>query len=400
MNINRIIWQWRPLCVAQELTRYVYHKTFGCFYKQKTPVWYSFDRPCKVHKKETLPINADWYKINRLLYRSEHVFYNINNAVKVNPDLKGIALIFFMGIGDYLYTTPMIEALKKKFPNLPFYAYVSQHFDRNNSPIVGSMLMTNPNIEKVFYFDGYRNPLVWKNYNYDDAFKSIPQDFLAVPVYYQYGTKIKHRTISLFKTFSLPFGLKKPAPAPIFYFPQEAAPAVTATLQKILPFAKKKKGIVFLQLDSRGSSYTYPYTDDLIRRLIREDYFVASVTPSAVVDEAFCQIDVKQFTFNQTCHLLSLLKQKHKMYIIAVNSVFWAASAGLDIPNLGLQHWIDKKVHNLWYPNITVVTDYIYKNLPEGKMLSANPQDYTRHNKKIINYKADFVLECFKKITG
>ena len=88
------------------------------------------------------------------------------------------------------------------------------------------------------------------------------------------------------------------------------------------------------------------------------------------------------------------------MYIIAVNSVFWAASAGLDIPNLGLQHWVDKKVHNLWYPNITVVTDYIYKHLPEQKMLAAGPQDYTRHNKKIINYKADFVLECFKKITG
>lgn len=400
MNINRIIWQWRPLCVAQELTRYVYHKTFGCFYKQKTPVWYSFDRPCKVHKKETLPINADWYKINRLLYRSEHVFYNINNAVKVNPDLKGIALIFFMGIGDYLYTTPMIEALKKKFPNLPFYAYVSQHFDRNNSPIVGSMLMTNPNIEKVFYFDGYRNPLVWKNYNYDDAFKSIPQDFLAVPVYYQYGTKIKHRTISLFKTFSLPFGLKKPAPAPIFYFPQQAAHPVAEELTAISHFAKKKKGIVFLQLDSRGSSYTYPYTDDLIRRLIREDYFVLSVTPSAVVDEAFCQIDIKQFSFNQTCHLLSLLKQKNKMYIIAVNSVFWAASAGLDIPNLGLQHWIDKKVHNLWYHNITVVTDYVYKDLPKDKMLIARADDYTRYNEKIINYKADFILECFKKITS
>lgn len=398
MNINKILWQWRPLCVAQEITRYAFHKTFGCLYAEKTPVWYSFDRHCLPRRKETLPIDANWYKINRMLYRGEHVFYNISNAVKANPAVKGVALVFFMGIGDYLYTTPMIEALKKKFPNLPFYGYVSKHFDRNNSPIVGTLLQTNPNIEKVFYFDGFRNPLVWKNYNYEDALKSIPQDFLVIPVYYQYGPKVRHRAINLFKTFSLPYGVKKPAPVPIFYFPEEPAAAVKETLNKIIPFAKKRKGIVFLQLDSRGSSYTYPYTDDLIRRLIRQGYFVASVTPSAVVDEDFCQIDIKKFTFNQSCHLLSLLKQQKDMYIIAVNSVFWAASAGLDIPNLGLQHWIDKKVHNLWYPNITVVTDYLYKDLPKDKMIMAKEQDYTRHNKKIINYNADFIMSCFAKI--
>jgi len=396
MDFNRIIWRWRPLCVAQEIGRYLYHKTFGNVCNEKTPAWYAFDRPCRTHKKESLPTDASWYRINRLLYRKEHVFYSIDNALTVNPNLKGIALIFFMGIGDYLYTTPMLAALKQKYPSLKFYAYVSKHFDRNNSPIVGTLLETNPNIDKVFYFDGYRNPLVWKNYNYEDAFKDIPQGFIAMPVYYEYGVKIKHRTFSLFKTFGLPVPAE-PAPAPVFYFPPEPAPCVSELINKIMPFAKKKKGIVFLQLDSRGSSYIYPHTDDLIRCLIREGYFVLSVTPSAVVDEDFCQVDIKKFTFNQSCHFLSLLKKQHKLYIIAVNSVFWAASAGLDIPNLGLQHWIDKKVHNLWYPNITVVTDYVYKYLPKDKMIIAQPGAYTRHNGKIIDYKVSFIMDCFKK---
>lgn len=399
MNIKRnFIWKYRPLCAAQEALRYCWHKSLGSFIHKPNCNWYNFDAPCTACKKEHLEINKDWYRLPRPLYLHEHVFYNIDNAVKANPALKGLALIFFMGIGDYLYTTPMLETLKSKFPKLKFYAYVSKHFDRNNSPIVGTMLETNPNIEKVFYFDGYRNPVTFKNYNYDDAFKDIPEDFLAVPVLYEYGLETPHRTYSLFKTFTLPLPSKKDFPRPVFYFPKEPASQVKKTFEDIHSVAKKCKGIVFLQLDSRGSAYTYPKQDNLIRLLLRKGYYVLTVTPSAVIDENFKLLDIKKFTFNESCHLLDLLKKEHKIYIIALNSVFWAASAGLDIPNLGLQHWIDKKVHNLWYPNITVVTDYIYKKLPKNKIIMAHEGKFTRHNKKIIDYKPEFIIECFDKM--
>lgn len=398
MDINKKLWQYRPLCVVQEMARFCWHKTFGSFIHEPLPVWYSFGEACGNCRKEYLSIDKNWYRINRLLCRREHVFYNIDNALKANPAVKGLALVFFMGIGDYLYTTPMLEALSKKYPKLKLNAYVSQHFDRNNSPIVGTLLETNPNINKVFYFDGYRNPVVWKNYNYDDAFKDIPQDFLVMPVYYEYGFDLPHRTASLFKTFMLPGCSCKEPPVPVFYFPKEASETVQLAFGKITKLAKGKKGIVFLQLDSRGSAYTYPRRDELIRGLIREGYLVLSVTPSAVLDENFYQINTKKFNFNETCHLLSLLKRDNNMYIIALNSVFWAASAGLGIKNLGLQHWIDKKVHNLWYPNITVVTDYEYPKLPKNKMFLAKPQNYTKHNKKIIDYRPEYILRCFNKM--
>ena len=83
--------------------------------------------------------------------------------------------------------------------------------------------------------------------------------------------------------------------------------------------------------------------------------------------------------------------------MIAVNSVFWAASAGLGLPNLGLQHWIDKKVHNLWYPNIEVVTEILYPHLPREKQILAPRESYTRHNKKIIDYKPEWVIKWFKE---
>jgi hypothetical protein len=82
--------------------------------------------------------------------------------------------------------------------------------------------------------------------------------------------------------------------------------------------------------------------------------------------------------------------------VIAVNSVFWAASAGLGLENLGLQHWIDKKVHNLWYPNIEVVTEIIYPHLPREKQILAPTESFTRHNKKIIDYKSDWIIKWFK----
>lgn len=397
-HLRRWLYTHRPVCVAYETLRWLWHK--ACFFApSRTPVWYRFDEPPQAGAPETLPINDRWYRISRPLYRHEHVFYNFDNALSANPQVKGLALIFFMGIGDYLYTTPMLEALKKKYPHLPFYAYVGAGFDRNNSPLVGKLLEGNPHFEKVFYFQGQRHPLIWKNYDYSAAFKDIPEGFLAVPVYYDYGVHIPHRVKSLFETFGLP--APQGVPEPVMYFPAVPAPVVQDTLEQVSARAKGKKGIVFLQLDSRGSAYTYPHMGELARGLIDEGYFVMSVTKGGPLDNPdYLEVDIKKFAINETWHLLSLLKQRFNMYVIAVNSVFWAASAGLHLPNLGLQHWVDKKVHNLWYPNIQVATDYFYPHLPKEKQVMAPPESYTPHNHKIIDYKPDWVIKWFLEYIG
>ncbi len=396
-SFRQFLYTHRTLCVIYETLRWLWHKIFF-FIHTHTPVWYRFDRKHQPGEtvRETLPFNKAWYRINRPLCRHEHVYYDFDKALAVNPQVKGLALVFFMGIGDYLYATPMIEALKQKYPHLPFYGYVGADFDRNNSPLVGKLLQTNPHIEKVFYFKGQRHPLIWKNYDYEAAFKDIPEGFLAVPVYYDYSVCVPHRVKSLFETFGLP--VPQQVPAPKMYFPAQPAAVVQEYGADISRRAEGKKGIVFLQLDSRGSNYVYPHIKQLAEMLIQEGYFVMSVTKGGPLDNAaYCEIDIKKFTINETWHLLSLLREKFPLYVIAVNSVFWAASAGLSLPNLGLQHWIDKKVHNLWYPNIEVVTDYIYPLLPREKQIPAPAQSYTRHNKKIIDYKPEWVVKWFKE---
>ena len=394
--MQRFLRAHRPLCVVYETGRFIGHKCLGLG-RMKTPAWYGFDKkPATVPAGTTQTFDKTWYRIARPLYRHEHVFYNLEAALKANPDVKGFAFIFFMGIGDYLYTTPVWGELKKKFPNVPFYGYVGAQFDRNNSPLVGKLLAENPNFEGVFYFNGSRHPLIWQNYDYEDALKQIPKGFLAVPVYYQYGKMVTHRVISLLDTFNLPF--PQEVPTPVMYFPNEPSPVVAEHLQIVRSKAQGKKGIVFLQLDSRGSNYVYPHLRALAEGLIARGYYVMSVTKGGPTENPdYLEIDIKKFTINQTWQLLSLLKQEFSLYVIAVNSVFWAASAGLKLPNLGLQHWIDKKVHNLWYPNIEVVTNYIYPFLPREKQIFAPSESYTKHNKKIIDYKPDWIIKWFSE---
>lgn len=231
-DFDRLICSVRPLCVGYETLRWLWHKVFF-FVHRPTPVWYRFDQkhaPAQT-PKETLPLDKNWYRISRPLYRHEHIYYDFEKALAVNPSVKGLALIFFMGIGDYLYATPMIEALKKKYPHLSFHAHVGAQFDRNNSPLVGKLLQTSPHIEKVFYFNGYRHPLIWKNYNYREAFENIPEGFLAVPVYYDYSVRVPHRVKSLFETFGLP--APQDVPAPKMYFPARPAPVVEEHLADI-----------------------------------------------------------------------------------------------------------------------------------------------------------------------
>lgn len=386
----------RPLCVGYESLRWVKHKI--CFFlPQRTPVWYGFGQRPADGEKDTGPFSPLWYRIRRPLHMHEHVYYNLDNALASNPQIKGFAFVFFMGIGDYLYTTPVLEALKQKYPHVPFYAYVGGQFDRNNSPLVGKLLEENPHFEKVFYFDGTRHPLIWKNYDYSTALKDVPENFLVIPVYYDYGVHITHRVVSLFQTFHLP--LPQEVPAPKMYFPPQVAPVVENYLTTARKAAAGKKGIVFLQLDSRGSNYVYPHIRTLAEGLIREGYYVMSVTKGGPTQNPqYLEIDIKKLAINQTWQLLYLLKQEFSLRVIAVNSVFWAASAGLGLPNLGLQHWVDKKVHNLWYPNIEVVTPHIYPFLPREKQLFAPSESYTRHNKKIVDFKPDWIVRWFKQV--
>lgn len=389
--MRKYVYKSNLLTKIYEISRLISYKTLKIFGKKEIcPVWYSFEDNPESIKTESLEINKDWYSIKRPLLLHEHIYYNLDNAFAVNPKIKGFALVFFMELNDYLYTIPLVEALAKKYPKMELWAYVADKL--NTSPLVTGLLKTNPNIKKVKTFKGFRNPFIWKNYDYSEVVQKAPKDFLILPVCYEYKRISLHRTASLFDTFGLPFNERKNFPRPIFYFPKEIPTKVADTLENIKKSVKGTKGIICLKLNTNESSY--PEIDDLVRKLIWDNYFVLSVTKCGVVDPHFKILDTKKFSLNEICHLLSLLKKGFTVNIISSYSEFWPVSAGLNIPTLGLQNQIEPKLHNMYYPNILLLTESKYSKIPSKKQIIVKEgQDFTRLGKNHIDFKVDAVLK-------
>src|ERR1700683_5237412 len=101
-----------------------------------TPEWYRVLRP-----------NDPWLQFREQLAPAEHVICDLDVAIHKGK-AAGIALVFFMGIGDYIFSTPLLAELRRRYPDTPIYGYVSSSTDTNNSPLVGKLMEHNPDIDK------------------------------------------------------------------------------------------------------------------------------------------------------------------------------------------------------------------------------------------------------------
>jgi hypothetical protein len=332
-------------------------------------------------------------------YIDEHVRFNIDKALS-QSEVRGVALIFFMGMGDYFYTTPLIAALKQRYPSLPFIAYVSRHISQFNNPSVALLLKQNPHIDTVIEYDGKAHSF-FKNYDYTDALKYVPADHLAIPVLYEHLPKTSHRVLSLFDTF----GVDTPAqlPLPQIYTPPKPAPHVEKLLEKIMTCCRENKarGIVFMQLDMRSSRYSYPSGDQLATGLEKRGYYVISASKLTAESPMHHQLDLSTFSIIDSIHLLKLLRDHFPTtYTVGTISVFWSISSGFDIPTLGLHHFIDPSMHNVWYPNTHVITHYDYEHIPADKKFIAFPDDYTINRRGQVDFHPNFVLRCFDEFSN
>ncbi|MGE3622411.1 MAG: glycosyltransferase family 9 protein [Bdellovibrionales bacterium] len=338
---------------------------------------------------------AGWYHFrHQFTFTGEHVIFNIDYARRA-ADVKGLALIFFMGMGDYFFSTPLIRALKQRYPDLPIIAFASRNAGQVNSPLLEQLLKADPNINEVRAFDG-RQTRRYKNYDYRDALRQVPSGYLALPVLYDHLPDTQHRVTSLFETF----GLKPPnePPPPLLHLPPSPPPHVAELLEKIKRLAGQQgaRGIVFMQLDARSSHYNYPYADNLTQGLVERGYFVVSASSLSSPPAACHMLDFKQFAIMDSIYLLKLLRNAFsEMYIVSVASVFWSVSAGFGIPNLGMQHFPDDAMHNYWYPNITVITHRPYPKLPAKKQIPAKPGDYELDGRGLAVFLPDYVLKNF-----
>ncbi len=328
-------------------------------------------------------------------------FYDIAGARRASR-VEGLALIFFMGLGDYLIATPVLESLRQAYPDLPIQAFASSTQDEVNSRLVAGMLRGNPNIDLVVDYRGRRTHH-WKNYDHSDALKDVPPNFLVLPVLYNDTDRaVPHRVTSLLRTFGLP-GIW-PIPRPLLY-PEPLSEPARAILDEIRRRASDRasRGIVACHFDVRSSGYIYPFGEKLVRGLIAAGYFVVSFSRLGLVDDGLLVVDVTTITPNDTAGVLAALKSDPTpLRMVTVNSMMWAMSAGLDIPNLGLQNVRAAAMHQFLYPNISVIASSSLSHPSAPDRLFPAPSDsYTEDTSPagltFVTYDPGFVLDYFDR---
>lgn len=330
-------------------------------------------------------------------------YYNLSRLRRSRP-VNGIALIFFVGVGDYLMATPMIKALHEAHPDLPIWAYVSSNADSVNSPLVQHLLRVNPLVHRVDTYRG-RPRAVWTEYDFSDALKDIPADFVVLPVIYDIDASVVHRGTSLLETFGLRVEL--PIPVPIAY-KAEISAAGQDTLDTILERYREDppRGLICTHFGARSSGYDYPQVARLAWLLIQRGYRIVSFTPTGLRSENLTEIDITKLSVTDSIELLRGLKAAiPDLTMISVNSLMWPISEALNIPNLGLHTFWDPSIHQYLYPNIYVMTQHLYRNLSPCRLFLAPITTYEEREPpgsptKFTDYKPEFVADSLETMVS
>ncbi len=354
-------------------------------------------------RKDPLPPES-WYRVRyRLRSEAEHVEFNLDYASRV-ARVDGIALIFFMGMGDYFYATPLIAEIRRRHPTLPILALVPRNPSRNSSPLVHDLLAVNPDISEVGWYDG--KPAEWlrgrefphsfKTFNYQDSLGKVPSRYLAVPMFYEHAPHVKHRQCSLFETFGME--VPSPLPRPLIPLPQRVSPRAMEFYSSVdAAFrSRQAEGVVFLQVDARSSRYSYRNTSALIARLLARNFVVVTASATSVEDIRLFKIDTSKWSMVDSIHVLKLMNERlQPLSIISVASVFWSISSGLGIRNLGMQHFVDPSMHCYWYDNISVVSHVPYHEIPEENLFLAQASEYEIDADGYASFSVRYIEECF-----
>ena len=322
--------------------------------------------------------------------------FDIDEAI--NSGVKKIGFVFFMGIGDYMYATPLFRQLKETYPKIEFNAYVSSKSDRNNSRPVFDLLKTNPIFSRVTYYKG-KPAKYWMNYDFSDALKYKEHDEVLLPVIYEHNENVQSRYSALCNTFMLT-ELNCPS-YPIIYS-QDMNEYCTEIFNRVVTsFAKK---IVWLQLEARSSNYRYPYSNGLLSKLLENNFIV--ITPDPVVglsNNNLIVLDRDKTKINDSINLANHLANVHTkdLFFLGVISCFASISSGLRKPNLILQHFYDPCIKSVYFSNLFICTPIEYKNLPRDRQFVFDRGTYDisySKGKEFFDYHVDKVIKYFNSM--
>lgn len=306
------------------------------------------------------------YKKNHTENFSHKDIYAITNGMPydLSKAKDRIILVFYMGLGDFIYTTPLIKKIKESYPEKPIDIFVPEEKNSTSSPFLDQIASIYPEIRNIYKYRGGQT-FNWKLYNISDALRQIGEDEIAFRVNYKHNESSLHRVHDLFEQFGFP--LEFPASRP--YIPVDRIDSTEIT--KIISNINKNKKIVFCHLDTRSNNFYYPKINELYKLLIRQGYYIISATPCDLVDENLYVIDMKILDITKVIKLIFELNKKFNknFSMLTASSVFWSVSSAFNILNLGIHTFHDRNIREYYYSNIYILTKNLYKEIPYDKII-------------------------------
>ncbi|WNL26811.1 methyltransferase domain-containing protein [Arcobacter cryaerophilus gv. pseudocryaerophilus] len=341
------------------------------------------------HKELTLRLLKHKSKmdINYLIY-----------PYRITPNVKKLHLIFFMGIGDYIYTTPLWAEIKKKFPKIKLIAYVSKNMDLINNPLVYDLLRKNPLFSEVYYFDG-KPGNSWEEYDFSDVKQYLNTNNssnLVCPVIFKHtDVNSTHRVNEIFNAFSLECDLNTRT-LPLLYILKNDYNK-SSEITKFIN--SQDKEVIFIHLETRSTTYNYKDDFELIQRLIDMNYYVVYIKKDVNFNfnkSDFYNLNITTFNLFESIAFIDSIKIRK--YFIATNSLMTPISSALNIPMLSLFILKDSTQTRLvFYKNMRVVTvdKNCYDFLPKDYSLLVPIQNVEIINGNLISYKIQTIVESF-----
>ncbi len=323
-----------------------------------------------------------------IIYLKKYIYkqYNIKNSQSLfkekidNTKCKGIIFVYHMGLGDALFTTPLIAECKKTWPNIPIHVAISSTMDEVNSPIVLDLLRLDPNIDNLSTYVGKTND-IWLNY--DRSKVNIPDGFIMEPILW--NPSYEYRTDNILKSYGFKTDITNIKP--IVYHPSKVTKNVEEVLHKI-----NSKNIIFFHLDTRSSHYTYPYKEKLAEIFIDNNFTIISFTHINTKNKNLINIDTKYFSIEDTISLFSYFKENNiTIHGICVQSFLWPLSYAFSIDIIGLNIFNDPFISNYTSKNIHVISSWSYPYL-DKKNITYLPSKIRRS----IPSRGDILVSDYK----
>ena len=316
--------------------------------------------------------------------------YKIKNTNKV------LNLIFFMGMGDYLFVTPLLKKIKLLFPYIIINSYVSKNTDTMNSKLVYDLLKQDPHIDNVYFYNGKVGKR-WEEYDFSDAIKKIKDKTSIYPVVFKHSDKnSKHRVLEIFNSFSI-HCKKNNIPKIELYIKKENYLKTKEFTDKI---NKLGKNVIILHLEARHCRYKYDKYNHLIDGLISLKYFVILISEKTDLNiqntKNFFHLEITEYTIYETIAFIKSIDTKK--YIIAVNSIILHISSALDIKALGLFILKDStQTRQTFYKNIHVLTidKKCHKFLPSSYSTLIKENQVKIIDENLVYYPPKLIIENF-----